>query len=437
MIDLDNEARVYRLHLELDLQGADMSVLQKWGKVKQSLSRDILVSPEMTLHALHYAIQKCFGWQNSHLHHFEFPKKLVRKLLGNNFKEYCKYCGLYFRFPYGSDEESMADIYWDDDYDESEDPKTWLKSKYTPPFEYYGTYEHYVVAQNWVRNFFEENQTIRAPLSFAEMMKGNREFKQINTESAELDAMQRYFEGGMGELLERLTLWESIRPLGDYVHIDGRKLSPAASLKAAAAIANEREAAFNTDYLDFMRLASLVGALHGASEKLEKARLRKNANPRTVSKAMEEYVALEAEYREKAEDIFTRITPIMPPLANELHYEYDYGDGWSVKITLAEDYRAAFEEDTFVGFYDISGKPVEDEELSETLFSVMTKMSSVCVEADGLPVMDDVGGIGGYCDFLSAIHGAGSGLYEFDAGSREWAASQGWTGRMLKPKNIL
>lgn len=52
-----------------------------------------------------------------------------------------------------------------------------------------------------------------------------------------------------------------------------------------------------------------------------------------------------------------------------------------------------------------------------------------------IPVFDDVGGIGGYIDFLTTIH-----LNEDEeerGQAREWAGSLGWTGRAIKPQNLL
>ena len=57
-----------------------------------------------------------------------------------------------------------------------------------------------------------------------------------------------------------------------------------------------------------------------------------------------------------------------------------------------------------------------------------------CVYSDGLNVLDDVGGVSGFADFLIDLH-------EGDPDEREalkqWASGQGWTGRESKPKNIL
>ena len=63
----------------------------------------------------------------------------------------------------------------------------------------------------------------------------------------------------------------------------------------------------------------------------------------------------------------------------------------------------------------------------------------VCVAADGLPVLDDVGGARGYSEMLKGIHGEESGYYDYNdpLRTKEWARSMGWTGRMSKPENML
>ena len=56
---------------------------------------------------------------------------------------------------------------------------------------------------------------------------------------------------------------------------------------------------------------------------------------------------------------------------------------------------------------------------------------------DGLNLVEDVGGLHGFLDFLRGIHGEDSDLYDDPKGSKEWAKSLGWTGKMSKPENVL
>lgn len=68
-----------QLHLELDMEyvsDEEIEVLQKYGRMDNTISRDFIVPGNITLHGLHYAIMKAFGWQNSHLHSYRpYPEE--------------------------------------------------------------------------------------------------------------------------------------------------------------------------------------------------------------------------------------------------------------------------------------------------------------------------------------------------------------------------
>ena len=77
----------------------DVEVLRRLGKVeKDRITRDILVPADITLHALSYAIQRSFGWQNSHLHCFKYPAAVFQEMTGGKEEPrddvYAKYDGL-------------------------------------------------------------------------------------------------------------------------------------------------------------------------------------------------------------------------------------------------------------------------------------------------------------------------------------------------------
>ena len=147
---------VLKLKLALDMKyvgDEEMEVLRKYGKVEKGITREILVPSSITLHALNYAILRAFGWQNGHLHKFSLPKEVFQKMTGGKnkvdkhgfveydgkFKNWVKLCGLYFRYPC----EDFDDLYWDDDYEEGQSIKTWMRKKYTGPYRYKGEWEHY------------------------------------------------------------------------------------------------------------------------------------------------------------------------------------------------------------------------------------------------------------------------------------------------------
>lgn len=302
------------LHLELadsEIEGTDDPIM-KYGKVKNSISRDVLVPEDITLHSLHYVILKLFGWQNGHLHSFSLLEDDFQKLTGDRFDKYSQLCGVYFRFP----TEDYEDLYWDDDYEEGRSFSTWLRSKYIGPYVYGGEGDYYLPNQHEVRRFCEH-------------------FSNMNVKKLSLQQIQEKIDlgGNPNNLLERLCL-------RDVLYVNSSE--------------------------DMGKYAADVSNICG-----------------------------------------TDATPV----THELVYEYDYGDGWEVRIT-------------------VSDKAYTDEEKE----FVCQNYRPRCICKDGLNVLDDVGGMWGYRDFLVTIH---EGSEEEQEEMREWARYLGWTGRNVNPKNML
>ena len=302
------------LHLELadsEIEGTDDPIM-KYGKVKNSISRDVLVPADITLHSLHYVILKLFGWQNGHLHSFSLLEDVFQKLTGDRFDKYSQLCGVYFRFP----TEDYEDLYWDDDYEEGRSLSTWLRSKYTGPYVYGGEGDYYLPNQYEVRHFCEH-------------------FSNMNVKELSLQQIQEKIDlgGNPNNLLERLCLRDVL-----YVN------SPEDMGKCT---------------VDASNICGIDAT----------------------------------------------------PVAHELIYEYDYGDGWEVRITVSD-----------IAYTD------EEKEC------VCQNYRPRCINKDGLSVLDDVGGMWGYRDFLVTIH---EGSEEEQEETREWARYLGWTGRNVSPKNML
>ena len=369
-----------KLHLELDLEGCteeDMHILRKHGKVEKSISRDIVVPSDITLHSLHYAIQRLFGWQNAHLHHYAFPDEVFQRLTQNSFSRWCSLAGIYFRFP----SEELDDLFWDEDYEANMSIKSWFKSKYKGPYHYGGLGDYYLVNQHLVQLLKQDLPSFEVRESFEEYMKRRKKtpakpIKTISIEDATLEEFQNSDDlgGELNYLLERLTLPE-------YLYLPG-----------------------NTWFLD-----SLDGKIDFLEDEISVAMDAWNTSLSDIDNQYETFCLLAAmtTVRKQAQ-------------SDRIEYFYDYGDGWQVSITLTDVY---YQEDLKI------------EELDELLWKVAQNQMPVCVGADGLPVMDDVGGVGGYADFLRLIHYSAD--QDEKENAREWARSVGWTGRMIKPENML
>ena len=285
----DQKYSVLKLRLSLNLEETDLKdrvVLNRYGKVKQGIIREVLVPADITLHALHYVIQRAFGWQNSHLHQYLLPEEVFQKMTGgrNRPDEYGRtlydgkltdwidLCGVYFRFPCND----FEDIYWDDDYKQGVSIKTWFRKKYTAPYSYGGKWEHYAFANATAKSLITENPVIRVAPSFDEWMEmkkngidvSKQKDKMIPVTDATIEQVGLGFESRMDELLERLKVTEVLAAKDEKVPDD---------IRAAVQFVAKRLAKVN--------------------EEIE-----------------------------------------VTPITKSLKYNYDYGDGWEVDIVMEEKY---------------------------------------------------------------------------------------------------
>lgn len=385
-----------KLHIELDTKHRDdyeRKILKKYAKVNNGLSRDILVPSDITLNALHYVIQRLFGWQNSHLHRFSVPENVFENITGNMVKEWMNLCGVYFRFP----DEDFEDRYWDSDYDESIAFKSWLKRKYKGPYVYGGIGDYYYENQEKCIDLkmnlpeFEVRQTFQ---EFRE--KKPNKHRRVRLLDATISELDRSVEFGdtFNSLLERLFVM-------DYLFMPNREYD--------------------------------VLSEH-TKKKIEFLQREMKDN----IKAWKKVIKGLPETKEMYEMMVTLSTIRIQPITPELVYEYDYGDNWHISIKCTEAYYDReynpFVVNEDIIFVDSKGELVSEDTLAD-IRKVLMNHSPICLESDGFDVMDDVGGIGGYADFLRRIHESDD-ENERD-GLREWARSLGWTGRNLKPQNRL
>ena len=178
-------------------------------------------------------------------------------------------------------------------------------------------------------------------------------------------------------------------------------------------------------------------------------------NPaRSLEEAEEEIHRLE--YR--LEPLMNALNPAMIPLTDTLYYNYDFGDDWLIRITCVDSYTRAdkiadpllyipedrnlkelkekgFGEDFTAEriYVDRNGKKAGKVVRRAVSRAEMEKMST-CILAEGLPPVEDVGGIHGYFDFIRKIHTPDD---EEAASYREWARGQGWKGIVGKPESLL
>jgi len=358
-----------RLHLKLhneNLNKDDQRILKKYGRSSTgcSIERDILIPRDMTLHALHYAILRLYGWQNGHLHSFRLPDDVYKNLTNNTVRGWGNLVGILFQTVYPDNVWHAR--YGDDDY-EYGSIRSWLRKKYTGPYQYLGWYEQYDVAASEFNDFIErwKNMTVYGPIDYKSGEK--RIIKHAPVIELTLDELNQsiLMEDSTNDLLERLTV-SSI-------------------------------------------LSYKVGTKEGA-ESLGKRMI------------MRQY----ADYGEMWE-------PEIKPITDKLLYHYDYGDGWIVEITCIKDCGDLIENGM-----------ITEEDLAEAKSTVIEQYKPVCVHQDGMRLIDDVGGLGGFINMLRTLYDTDERYDSTDPrdpdskeNTRAWAYGMGWSARKISNKQML
>ena len=87
------------------------------------------------------------------------------------------------------------------------------------------------------------------------------------------------------------------------------------------------------------------------------------------------------------------VQPMAGPITDVLYYNYDFGDNWMVKITASENCPDLVE----------SGR-ITQLELDKANVKCREVYRPVLIARDGEMVLDDVGGLSGFADFLKDIN---------------------------------
>ena len=342
---MKNKITPVHLHLELKddyLSDYQKRMLRRYGESASgdSITRDILIPSDMPLHNLHYAIQKLFGWQNSHLRSFYLPEGVYNKLTDHTVKGWSDLVGILFQSP----SEAEEDVFWDDDYEKGSF-KVWLRKKYTGPYIYGGTMEHLEIARRDVQELLEHFKMLEVRESFRDYIKRKEQDK-----NAEIRIIKK-------------------APLIDLT-------------------------------LEEMNASIIIDSV--TESLLERLEVNK------VIATQGEDITLE--------ELF--------PVTKELIYNYDFGDNWIVKITKYKDC-----EDL------LKNNIIDEYELEEARDIVLNKHKPVCINKVGVSVLDDVGGLSGFADFLGIIHEGED--KEESANARAWAKSLGWSATKISNKMML
>ena len=427
MSKLHRSIRPIRLHMELvrndfsQKKAEDTTyVLKTYGQVKYSdtISRDIIVPDDMPLWALHYTLQKCFGWQNSHLHQFELPEGQFEMITDGNVGKYAELVGVVFRSPWMDESEE----FWNDDY-ESGSFKTWIRRKYSGPY---------------VSMCYGEG-----------IWQCKRDMAEMRERFAYVE-VKHYFE-------DKTEYFGYPNPISEKEYNRKRRIAPQTHEEDAfgrKVMVRNEVYAFDDIPIEIVRYMAdrsctqllerlTVGevfALHdtGIDDRLVKG----SFIPKCFDDVMDE--KLQGEIEKCLDRDSPMIQPAIGSLTDTLYYNYDFGDNWHVKITAS------------LGAEDlVETARISQDELELAVLTLWEKYRPVCIAQDGCFVLDDVGGIGGFIQFLKGINQPAKrkssdedweqedrydedyGPYEDKKASMEWAKSLGWSKRKVSNKNLL
>lgn len=404
----------------------EKAVLNKYAKMRDGFIREAVVSSDMSLNALNYMIQRLYGWQNSHLHRFTLTDDTFNAITEQgNIKAWERLCGVVFRFP----DEDSTDKYCSDDYDGKQSFKTWLKHKYS------GVELPLSVGDTYLDNQLQVED-------FEKMRRKHVAMKKAITMDELLYAVDL---GGDGkDLLERLDLYEVLCPKHVTAVVDKWLSDVEAEIKNKQAMVAKYKS-LGEEYTALVEGMSELRERRSARAEMEDI-IRGGFRSKGVSgsKLEREYAnnkkeikCLEADLRK----VLSAFEPKILPLTDTLLYQYDFGDGWCVKITCLDGYYIGDPTD------GDDEKAIEDPDLfdcrehkkitgdyAELLRKVASEKTPVCVYSDGLALLDDVGGVGGFIEMLKTMHGDDK---EEAESVREWARDQGWLGRSVKEEKML
>ena len=175
------------------------------------------------------------------------------------------------------------------------------------------------------------------------------------------------------------------------------------------------------ELLERLPLTSLLytGQENSISEAKEHA--KNQLNEICFEDIYEQYESTNFKSRKQRREFLEKCNIDVLPITHQLNYSYDYGDGWEVKITC--------------------DGVLSKDEIEQSIFEeVIEKHRPVCIAKDGIELVDDVGGIHGFCEMLETIYECD--FYDEEAvEEREsmlaWAQMMGWTGRRIGVKQTL
>ena len=394
-----------RLHVELvmELSESEKEELRRHGALEgETISRDLLVSDDLPLYALHYAIQRAFGFTNSHLHRFFLSQEQQEKLT-KSAEQWRNQVGVIYRSPLMSEQAP----FWADDYTGGS-IKKWLREKYTGPC---------------VSQCREEG-----------LISCREDMERVDLEEEYYVVYGSYKEGKAAE------------PLGcvPVLGASGRKNRP----PTAEGFPYQNVHQFHVQVMKLRDLpVSLIGGLfeRDAFDLLERLPIgevlalhnmsceddfREWDRPFTYEEMLENGLRDDIQEILEEELDLPELQPALSGFTEELFYQYDFGDNWEFRITGSRNCADLVE----------SGKMTQDA-LDKSNIKARVTYGPVLLARSGEMLIEDVGGVGGFAEFIRDIHTMRRGERDKNGMTKTdmkaWARYQGWHRDMSPDYTLL
>lgn len=398
------------VRLECPYDEEDRAALHKYAGVKRgdTISRDIIVHEDMPLRSLHYVLQRAFGFRDWHLHSFEISKNRMISVTENSMKNLLNLSGVIFTDrPFNETHETLyADI---EPRYEGGSFKSWLRHHYTDSWYNFGDWLDEFHSpdgeEDWplvthafsgekicrltrVNPFEADPSNIFAPRNVYIVSEetisdlgGNISYVKVNGsvslwnnsfEKCDPKDPDAYF-------IERLTL-------GDLDLYNGLIYSYDAPTNIIERLPIKNVLALSGDYLPYDAEWNHVHTVTGLK------------HPQIVSDA-------------EIQSALARQREIMPkPFTDILTYRYDWGDNWRFYITGSRGCSDLVEQGV-----------ISESELKKAINKIEKTGRPVLLARDGDMLIEDVGNIKGFINFLEFLNISEKDIVEeHDLGSSEW-----------------